>query len=93
MMMVPPTAPPGRLTVTDDDGATDSTTRQVVVSNVAPVANFSYSPPSPSDLDLIQFTDLSYDTDGTIVNRTWNFGDGNISYEQNPTHKERNTWI
>jgi len=28
----------------------------------------------------------SYDTDGTITNYTWNFGDGTKAYEINPTH-------
>ena len=28
----------------------------------------------------------SYDADGTITNYTWNFGDGEKSYETNPTH-------
>ncbi|RLE39908.1 hypothetical protein DRZ77_03375, partial [Candidatus Woesearchaeota archaeon] len=55
-------------------------------SNVPPVANFSYLPLNPTTTDVIQFTDLSYDSDGSIVNWTWNFGDGNISYEQNPQH-------
>jgi len=55
--------------------------------NDVPVANFSYSPPNPTDLDVIQFTDSSYDIDGYIVNWTWNFGDGNIGYEQNPQHQ------
>jgi len=52
-----------------------------------PVANYTYSPLNPTDLDTIQFTDLSNDPDGTIVNWTWNFNDGNISYIQNPTHQ------
>ena len=63
-----------------------SITKQIIVSNVAPVANFSYSPENPTTADVIQFTDLSYDSDGYIVNWTWNFGDGAISYEQNPQH-------
>ncbi|MCD6573676.1 MAG: PKD domain-containing protein [Thermoplasmata archaeon] len=75
------------LTVRDDDGATNSTTKQIVVSNVPPVANFIYSPSNPTDLDIVHFTDLSYDNDGFIVNWTWSFGDGEISYEQNPSHK------
>ncbi|MBS3778705.1 MAG: PKD domain-containing protein, partial [Candidatus Thermoplasmatota archaeon] len=50
-------------------------------------ANFSITPASPSDLDEIQFNDTSVDYDGTIVNWTWSFGDGNSSYEQNPSHQ------
>ncbi len=51
-----------------------------------PKANFSYSPAFPTDLDTVHFTDLSDDSDGFITNYTWNFGDGNVSYEQNPEH-------
>ena len=59
----------------------------LIEPNYAPVANFSYSPSNPTDLDVINFTDLSYDSDGIIVNWTWSFGDGEISYEQNPQHQ------
>ncbi|MCD6573922.1 MAG: DUF2341 domain-containing protein, partial [Thermoplasmata archaeon] len=72
------------LTVRDSDGATDSTYKIINVENAPPVADFSYS---PCDLYEIQFNDKSYDSDGSIVNWTWDFGDGNISYEQNPKHK------
>jgi len=59
----------------------------VIVENIPPVANFSYNPLNPTDLDTIQFNDTSYDLAGSIVNWTWSFGDGNISYQQHPTHQ------
>jgi len=75
------------LTIKDNDGAVTSITKQINVSNVPPVANFSYSPLNPTTQDIIQFIDNSYDLDGLIVNYTWNFGDGGISYKPNPSHQ------
>ncbi|RLF59258.1 MAG: hypothetical protein DRN27_03200, partial [Thermoplasmata archaeon] len=75
------------LTVWDDDGASNVTIYQIIVTNVGPSAAFTYTPPSPTDLDTILFTDTSTDPDGVIVNWTWNFGDGNISYNQHPNHQ------
>jgi serine protease len=72
------------LTVTDDDGASDSITKAVTVTaaNIAPTANFSIS---TSGLTAT-FTNKSTDSDGTIVARSWNFGDGTSSTSTNPTH-------
>jgi len=33
----------------------------------------------------------TYDPDGAIVNYTWDFGDGNISYAENPIHSYANS--
>lgn len=42
---------------------------------------------SPTDDPLtVTFEDLSQTFEGTITNWEWNFGDGNTSNEQNPTH-------
>ena len=46
-------------------------------------ARFTYTPTDPKAGEKISFTDLSA---GIITNYTWDFGDGNISYEKNPTH-------
>ncbi|MEA2054492.1 MAG: PKD domain-containing protein [Candidatus Thermoplasmatota archaeon] len=46
-------------------------------------AGFAFTPENPKAEDNVSFTDIST---GTITNHTWNFGDGNISYEQNPVH-------
>ena len=75
------------LIVTDDDNAINSITKQITVIQSPPVALFTYAPTNPTMYDSIQFTDASYDHDGIIVNWTWDFGDGVISYLQHPTHQ------
>ncbi len=74
------------LTVTDDDGDSDTTQKEITVLNVHPTANFSWTPSTPSTSDIIHFIDESVDVDGAITNWNWDFGDGNTSYEQNPSH-------
>ncbi|HHH79446.1 MAG TPA: PKD domain-containing protein, partial [Thermoplasmatales archaeon] len=75
------------LTVRDDDGASSTATKQVSVGNTPPIANFTYSMLNPIVECVIQFNDSSFDIDNSIVNWTWSFGDGNISYERNPMHQ------
>jgi PKD repeat protein len=53
-----------------------------VVTNVPPVANFSFT---TSNL-IANFTDSSTDSDGTIASRAWNFGNGQTSTATNPSH-------
>jgi PKD repeat protein len=62
-----------------------------VVMNQPPVANFTWAPSNPTTQTIVQFTDLSYDPVGFIVNWTWDFGDGNSSFNQHPTHQYNNT--
>jgi microbial collagenase len=69
------------LTVTDDEGDSDSTSAQVTVG-IPPVADFGFS----ADLLEVSFTDLSSDPDGSLVAWSWSFGDGNVSSQQNPVH-------
>ena len=77
------------LTVTDDDGAADSTSKTITIikANESPRAEFTFSPKEPTDLDTIQFTDKSTDPDGRIVKWHWDFGDNSISTKQNPYHR------
>jgi PKD repeat protein len=49
--------------------------------NQPPVANFTYT----TNKLTVNFTDASSDPDGTVVARSWNFGDGNTSSNTNPT--------
>lgn len=57
-------------------------TTTVDPGNAAPVADFS----SASNDLTVDFTDASADSDGLIANWSWDFGDGNTSTEQNPSH-------
>jgi len=64
------------LTVTDDDGATASANATKTVLNRSPVADFTYSPPSPLINETVTFNaSTSYDPDGFIVSYFWDFGD------------------
>jgi PKD repeat protein len=68
------------LTVTDDDGATDSVTATKTVMNRPPVANFTESAHTVYTDEMITFNATeSYDPDGTIVSYLWDFGDGNTA--------------
>jgi PKD repeat protein len=64
-----------RFNVTIDDGSTGG-------ENVPPTAGFAYT----SDGLTVDFTDQSMDSDGSVVAWDWDFGDGNNSAEQNPSH-------
>jgi len=64
------------LTVTDNDSATATLSRQITVQNVPPTASFTHTPGQPTDVDIVTFNASgSTDPDGGIVNYTWNFGD------------------
>ena len=57
-----------------------------------PIADFTYSPSNPTDVDDITFNakDHSYPSAGEnprIVNYTWNFGDGSYEYGGIVTHR------
>jgi PKD repeat protein len=78
------------LTVTDDDGDTDAASVVIDVSpvpNVAPTAVASGSPSSGKEPLTVLFSSAgSTDSDGTIVSRSWDFGDGGSSTQANPSH-------
>ena len=59
-------------------------TDYITVSAEAPVADFSGTPTSGEAPLLVSFSDLS---SGSIATWDWDFGDGNISTEQNPAHE------
>ena len=73
------------LTVTDNLGASNSSSQSVTVNaaNQPPVANFTSSCSTLS----CNFTSTSSDPDGTITGYSWNFGDGSPAVTtQNASH-------
>jgi len=72
------------LTVTDNDGATDTTSQNITViaPNSAPTSSFTSSTTNLT----ATFTDTSSDSDGSVVGWSWTFGDGASSSSQNPSH-------
>ena len=75
------------ITVTDNDDNANSTKKVVVIKNLAPAADFTYSPSSPKVSQDIQFTDQSTDPEGKELEYLWDFGDGYTSTQRNPLHK------
>jgi PKD repeat protein len=61
--------------VTDDDGATDTTTREVDVSagNSPPNASFTFSPSNPTTGDRIDFDASGSSDDGSITSYEWDW--------------------
>ncbi|MBI4743694.1 MAG: IPT/TIG domain-containing protein, partial [Actinobacteria bacterium] len=89
-------ANPGTYTVSfrvrDNDGAWSETiTTEMLILNLAPQAIIDSSTPNPANQDTpVNFTSHGTDTDGTIVEYSWNFGDGSTSTAQNPSHAYAN---
>jgi PKD repeat protein len=59
---------------------------QVKASSDPPIADFTYTPSTPKNSSVIKFSDLSNDSDGSIVSWWWSFGDHYYSDIQNPVH-------
>jgi len=80
------------LTVTDNDGLTDTDTKDVFVIATGvditpPEASFTSSPESPEEGETVTFdASASDDTDGTIDSYSWNFDDGNTGSGETATH-------
>jgi PKD repeat protein len=78
-----------RLTVTDNDGktATASRTISIIKVNEPPVAEFSFSPTTGLFPLQVNFdASASRDPDGTIVQYSWDFGDGQIASGRTVSH-------
>ena len=76
-----------KLVVTDQNGCRDSISKTNYIRLSHPVANFQLSASivCPNDPVGVNFTDLS-SADTTLLSWLWDFGDGNTSTQQHPTH-------
>ena len=72
------------LTVIDEDGSSDFISHDITVLDQAPFANFSWSPISPYEGELVLFVDESTSFD-EIVSWSWDFGGLGNSSDQNPS--------
>ncbi|MBC7080662.1 MAG: right-handed parallel beta-helix repeat-containing protein [Thermoplasmatales archaeon] len=78
------------LVVTDNNGATNSTSYNIIVPNILPFAIFSYFPQQPTTKNYVFFdASGSYDRDGEIVSYSWDFdndGEFDDAIGVNPYH-------
>jgi VCBS repeat-containing protein len=76
------------------DGAADSNVVTVTITATVDPLPTNYPPTAEFEFvqkrrKWVKFTDLSKDSDGTIVSREWNFGDGHIMTTTVQTVKHR----
>ena len=73
------------LTITDNDGGTDASTRAIATINLEPTASFR-APSTANVGEGIRFVDESTDPEEGPMTYLWNFGDGSTSTARNPIH-------
>ncbi len=71
------------LTATNDGGSDELIRNNYIFVYASPVANFTYTPHLGTTATTFTFTDISTNAPTAW---TWSFGDGSVSYLQNPTH-------
>lgn len=81
-----------RLQVKDDDNAITTASHDIQIIELEKPLELPRPKINAPDFEYIKQNitfsgNASYDPDGIIVNYTWDFGDGNISYLENPIHK------
>ena len=74
------------LQVKDAYNETDVDYATIYVSDLAPVAEFAWSPEPQDEGSPVQFMDMSLSFPDAITSWSWEFGDGGTSTDQNATH-------
>jgi PKD repeat protein len=75
------------LTVTTTIGSNTLTrTNYITVQPILPNADFTVNDQNPGVGEMVTFTDTSIPGSGPINTWLWNFGDGNVSPIQSPSH-------
>jgi len=81
-----------KLEVQDNNGATTTALHNIniieIKPDMKPPVSITKGPYFEYTNETITFnSDSSFDSDGVIINYTWYFGDGNISYLENSIHR------
>jgi gliding motility-associated-like protein len=74
------------LVVTDMLGCADTLIMPDFITVLGPQAEFNASPKEGCAPLSVNFIDSSYSYLGTVNSWSWNFGDGDVSADQNPSH-------
>jgi PKD repeat protein len=76
------------LEITDEDGNTSTTSKEINVLDGAPSANITYSPTAPNASQTVTFSATgSTDPNGYIVSWQWDFGDNATGSGERATHQ------
>ncbi|MDB5222033.1 MAG: hypothetical protein JWN83_700 [Chitinophagaceae bacterium] len=75
-----------KLIVTNANGSNEIIKSQFITVYAVPAVNFTGTPPNGCFPLPVQFTDQSTPGSGSINKWEWDFGDGNLSSTQSPSH-------
>ncbi len=75
-----------KLTATNSAGESADTTKIITITNALPIASFKFS----KDPQLVGGTINFENTSKNATSYAWDFGDGNTSTDENPTHSFTN---